>query len=74
MKILSMETMKEFKPKYKIGEFVYLKSDPEQLGRQVVAYYVTHLTFQYCVVCGADQTNHFEFELNKDRNVLISLN
>jgi len=74
MKIISMETMKEFKPKHKIGDFVFLKSDPDQLERQIVAYYVTHLTFQYCVVCGIEQSNHFEFELNKEKNLLLSLN
>jgi hypothetical protein len=63
-----------FKPLYKIGEFVFLKSDPDQLERQVLSYVVYNTGFQYILCCGAEQSTHFEFEITTHRNVLLSLN
>lgn len=74
MRIFCTKTMRELKTKFKIGEFVFLKSDPDQLQRQIIAYYISHDLFQYILSCGTEQTNHFEFEINTEKNILLSLN
>lgn len=66
--------MKWFNPTHKIGEFVFLKTDPDQLERMVQAYYVGNGFYQYILTCGTEQTNHFEFEVTTHRNVLLGLN
>lgn len=67
--------MKEYrKPKYKVGEFVFLKTDPEQLERQIICVQDFGLIYQYILACGVEQTNHLEIELTTHRNVLLGLN
>lgn len=62
------------KPKFNVGEFVFLKTDPEQLERQVICIMDYGLLYQYILTCGVEQTNHFEYEVTTHRNVLLGLN
>lgn len=62
------------KPKFNVGEFVFLKTDPEQLERQVICIMDYGLLYQYILTCGVEQTNHFEWEITTHRNVLLGLN
>lgn len=64
--------MKSFK--YKVGDFVFLKTDPDQLERQVICIMVYDGFCQYLLTCGTDQTNHFEYEITNHKNVLLGLN
>lgn len=75
MKTLSTKTMSASrKPKFNVGEFVFLKTDPEQLERQVICIMDYGLLYQYILTCGVEQTNHFEWEVTTHRNVLLGLN
>lgn len=62
------------KPKFNVGEFVFLKTDPDQLERQIVCVMDYGLLYQYILACGVEQTNHFEYEITTHRNVLLGLN
>lgn len=62
------------KPKFNVGEFVFLKTDPDQLERQVICVMDYGLVYQYLLACGTEQTNHFEWEVTTHRNVLLGLN
>lgn len=67
--------MKESRrPRFKVGEFVFLKTDPEQLERQIICVQDFGLIYQYILACGTEQTNHLEIELTTHRNVLLGLN
>lgn len=51
---------------YEIGSFVYIKSDPDQLRRQVVAIIVCEAALIYKLACGGSETGHYAFELTKE--------
>jgi hypothetical protein len=72
MKTLGMGISKGYK--YKIGEVVYLKHDPEQLPRMVVCIMVYATFVQYLLQLGSDNSTHFEYEITTDRNILLNLN
>lgn len=73
-KTFVMEIMTKSNPKYKIGESVYLTHDPNQFQRQIVAitYYATF--FQYILQCGIESSQHFEYEMTNEQNILFNLN
>ena len=72
MKISEMGISKGYK--YKIGEVVYLKHDPEQFPRMVVCVMVYATFVQYLLQLGSDNSPHFEYEITTDRNILLNLN
>lgn len=57
---------------FKIGDFVYLKTDTEQLKRIVTGMIIRPTGVSYELVCGETYTSHFEFELSNEKDVLIA--
>lgn len=58
-------------PKYEIGELVYLQTCPDQYQRLVIAYIVTGSgEVQYQLALGEMITEHFEFELSKEKTFI----
>lgn len=57
-------------PAFDLGAIVYLKTDTDQLPRQVLAHitrYGGHVT--YTLACGVDETNHDEIEISETKVV-----
>jgi hypothetical protein len=51
------------------GDFVYVRSDPEQHKRQVVEIVARDSgAILYVLQCGMDTSNHYEFELSDHKN------
>jgi hypothetical protein len=63
----------EFKTKYEVWQFVYLRHDPEQFPRMIVDYCIDKSGIQYLLRCGTEETYHYENELRrtKDKNIAI---
>ena len=59
--------------KYDIGESVYLKTDPEQLERIVYAIEIRITGLLYSVCCGTSTSNHFDFEMSRNKDVVKSI-
>lgn len=59
---------------FKLGDIVYLKSDPDQLLRVVCGIMVRPGGVNmYYLSCGLDETAHYDLEITADRNILITL-
>lgn len=54
---------------YTFGDYVYIKTDPEQYERQIVEI-VIHESGMiiYALQCGVDRSHHYEFELTQNKN------
>lgn len=59
--------------KFNIKEEVYLKTDPSQNVRIVTAIQVTDLDYTYQLMCGVETSWHYDFEITKEKNVLVSV-
>lgn len=59
--------MKVIDTKYEIGDIVYLKTDPEQVERQVFAYIVYRSEIIYKVTMGTTVSEHYDFELTSEK-------
>lgn len=60
--------------KYDIGEAVYLKTDGEQKQRIIVKLTVSNPnSIEYLLNSGIDTTWHYDFEFNKEKDVLKSI-
>lgn len=57
---------------YEIGELVYLKTDPEQLQRMVICLIVNKYDMLYELQSGTTSSRHYDFEIDKEKNVLIN--
>lgn len=55
---------------HKIGQSVYLKTDPEQQERIVVGYILSPGELLYRLACGAEVSNHYDFEIIREKDVL----
>jgi hypothetical protein len=58
---------------YRIGEVVYLKTDPNQYRRLVVGYIVRPHAVTYVVACMNAETVHLEVELSPRIDTLYRL-
>lgn len=58
------------KTEYDIEDVVFLKHDPDQLKRMIVEISVSKMGYQYCLLCGTEESWHYEFELAEKKNVL----
>lgn len=58
--------------KYEIGETLYLKTDKDQLPRIVFCFKVYRNEILYELACGVGVSSHYEFELSKEANVLMT--
>lgn len=57
------------------GDMVYIKSDPEQRVRQVTDIEIKPSGLvMYHLSCGPESSPHYDFELTKDRNILLTSN
>lgn len=54
------------------GENVYLTTDPQQMKRVVTGYIVRRGLIMYLVVCGTEETSHFDFELSYEPDVMMT--
>jgi hypothetical protein len=61
-------------PRYKIGEMVVLKHDPDNLRRQVISYTVNESSIVYNVQCGMEISSHSHFELIPHNEALAGFN
>lgn len=57
---------------YEIGETVYLKTDPDQIPRIVYCFLVFRNETLYKLACGVTSSDHYDFELSKEKSVLIT--
>jgi hypothetical protein len=58
------------KLKYKIGQIVYLKTDPDQFGRLVVGYNLRYGHNLLVLAFAEDETAHYEFEVSEQKDIL----
>ena len=61
-----------FKPAFEYGEEVYLTTDPQQSKRVVSGYILRKGMLTYLVVCGTEETGHFEFELSTEPDIMMT--
>lgn len=59
--------------KYSIGDIVYLKTDREQLQRIVFSINITKLELTYRLACGSQISDHYDFEISINKDVLITV-
>lgn len=61
-----------FKPAFEYGEEVWLITDPNQSKRIVSGYILRPNMITYLIVCGTEETGHFEFELSTSPDVMMT--
>lgn len=59
---------------FRIGQVIYIKTDPEQLPRIVIALRVTPDSIMYEVAYIGQVSLHYDLEINADKDVLLALN
>jgi len=59
------------KPKFTIGELVYLKTDPEQSPKIVTHIIISCLGITYEISENGSSSNHYDIELTVEKNVMI---
>lgn len=59
--------------RFDIGETVYLKTDRDQLPRIVFAFIVSQKEIIYRIASGRDISDHYNFELSLEKDVLITV-
>ena len=57
---------------FKIRQFVYLKTDAEQLVRMVTGILVRENGTSYELVCGDSVSWHYAFEISEEKDVVIT--
>lgn len=57
---------------FEIGELVYLTTDPEQLQRMVTCFIVNKYDIIYELQSGTTSSRHYDYEISKEKNVLIT--
>lgn len=62
------------KAEFNFGEVVYLKHDELQLPRIVVdiEFNGSPFAIKYWLRCGNDTNAHYEFEITRDRNLILA--
>jgi len=55
---------------YKIGQLVYLKTDPEQYIRMVVAITINPNNIYYDLACAGSVSNHYDFEISAEKVIV----
>lgn len=56
--------------KYNIGDSVYLKTDTDQNERIVSGLLIRKTHLIYYLVCGTNESAHYDFEITVDKDVL----
>jgi len=57
--------------KFKIGDYVYLKTDNNQYKRLVTGYTVRPGTVIYKLSLGSEETTHYELEISAEVDMLL---
>lgn len=60
------------KPKYHIGEIVYLISDSDQLPRIITGIMFRPHGFCYYISCATEETRHYEIEVSHEKTYVLS--
>ncbi|MFL5811498.1 MAG: hypothetical protein ACJ749_18380 [Flavisolibacter sp.] len=55
--------------KYDIEDWVYLVHDPEQVERMITEIRVTKTSHVYTLMCGTEESDHFDFEITNVKNL-----
>lgn len=59
--------------KFEIGDRVYLVSDPDQHVRVITSLRVYKAgEILYTIVCGVQESHHYDFELSTEKDVTIT--
>lgn len=61
----------DIKTKYDPEQFVYLKHDPDQQKRMIVEIIVTKKEKKYLLACGTEISDHYEYELSTEQDVVM---
>lgn len=61
-----------FKSKYDFGQILYLKTDVEQLPRIITRIMFNYATVAYELSCGTTTSEHYEYEVAEEKDVLIT--
>jgi len=56
--------------KFEIGDTVYLVTDPNQEKRIVFKFLVYRTEIVYCIVFGIEISEHYDFELSSEKNLI----
>lgn len=56
--------------KYDFGDMVYLITDNEQRKRLITGITITPKGLTYELSCGTTTSNHYEFEITEEENIL----
>ena len=57
--------------KFKIGDYVYLKTDIDQYKRMVTGYTVRGNSIVYLLSFGSEETSHYDIEIDEEMDVLL---
>ena len=60
--------------KFNIGDFVYLKHDPEQIRMMITSIKVSPMEIMYMVSSGMNESPFYEMELSNDLCAFTKLN
>lgn len=60
--------------KYKIGQEVYLKTDPEQFKRIVSGILIRKGHVVFYLICGVEETAHYDYEITTERVLMFAIN
>lgn len=60
---------------FKIGDYVYLKTDVDQYKRIVTGYTIRDRSEKvvYLLSLGTEETSHYECEISIDKDILVSV-
>jgi len=60
--------------KFQIGQTVFLNTDPYQSERLITSITVLKDTILYTLSFGTETSDHFDFEISTEKNVMKMLN
>lgn len=58
--------------KFELGDLVYLQTDPDQQKRLVTGLEIRPNGIIYLLSCGAVESSHYDIEISKEINVLLT--
>lgn len=59
---------------FEIGQEVYLATDVDQFKRIIICINISNSGIEYKLGCGSNNSWHYDFEISKEVDVLISVN
>lgn len=60
----------KFDPLFEIGQIVYLKTDPDQLGRMCTGYIIRATVIVYYLTYIGSETSHYDYEITQEPDAL----